>query len=195
MNPPNWLTMGRVVLAGVLMALLSINVPFAKSAALIVFLVAGFTDYLDGHLARKVYGVTSFGALMDPVADKILVCVALVSFVDLHVLPAWMVVVIIAREFLVTGLRLLATQRGLVISAGKWGKHKTAWQIIAISILLLGLSIRADILRQASAPTLANFDFVFQWLAWGLGLAVVLITVASGAMYYIEHHELVTRRQ
>ena len=112
MNVPNILTLSRLGLAVVMMALLSVNIPFARSMALLVFVFAGITDYLDGYLARNVYGVTSFGRLMDPLTDKVLVCAAFVSFVELKITPAWIVVIIISREFLVTGLRLLAASQG-----------------------------------------------------------------------------------
>jgi CDP-diacylglycerol--glycerol-3-phosphate 3-phosphatidyltransferase len=148
MNLPNILTLSRVFLIGIMMALLGLTIPFAKSMALGVFVIAGFTDYLDGHIARTRNCITAFGKLMDPLTDKIMVCAAFVSFVEIQlnipskgyvsVVPAWIVVIIIGREFLVTGLRLLAANRGNIISAGKWGKHKTVWQIVAIVIILLG---------------------------------------------------------
>jgi CDP-diacylglycerol--glycerol-3-phosphate 3-phosphatidyltransferase len=191
MNLPNMLTLSRLVLTAVLMALLALSFPFAKSLALVVFVVAGITDCLDGYLARNVYGVTSFGKLMDPLTDKVLVCAAFVSFVELQLLPAWIVVIIISREFMVTGLRLLAATKGKVISAGKWGKHKTVWQIVAISALLLGLAVRHDMLRGESTKMLANYDFAFGYIALAIGVAVAVITLASGAMYFVENRELV----
>jgi len=190
MNVPNILTLSRLVMAAVLMALLTLSFPFAKSMALVVFIFAGITDYLDGHLARNVYGVTSFGKLMDPLTDKVIVCAAFVSFVELGLLPAWMVVLIIAREFLVTGLRLLASTKGKIISAGQWGKHKTVWQIVAISALLLGLAVRHDVLGPHH-EIISRFDFAFGYISLGVGAAVVLITVTSGTMYFIEHMEII----
>jgi len=165
-NIPNILTLSRLVLAVVMMVLLSVAFPFASTLALLVFIVAGITDYLDGYLARHVYGVTSFGSLMDPLTDKVLVCAAFVSFVELRVTPAWIVVIIISREFLVTGLRLLAASKGEVISAGKWGKHKTIWQIVAISTILLGMAIRNDLLRSAapsSSKTMISASATSRW--------------------------------
>jgi CDP-diacylglycerol---glycerol-3-phosphate 3-phosphatidyltransferase len=164
MNLPNLLTLSRLFLAMFMMALLTLAFPFSKSIALLVFAVAGLTDFLDGYIARKYNLITSFGQLMDPLTDKVMVCAAFVSFAEigfvhagtfLHsgvtlngisivpLVPAWITVVIISREFLVTGLRLLAVNKGVVISAGKWGKHKTVWQIIAIVLLLIGLSYRS----------------------------------------------------
>lgn len=200
MNVPNMLTVSRLGLAGVMMALLTMPLPFAKSAALLVFAVGGFTDYLDGYLARKHNLISAFGRLMDPLTDKVMVCAAFVSFVEITVMyggkpvplvPAWIVVVIIAREFLVTGLRLLAANRGNVISAGKWGKHKTVWQIVAIVILLLGVAVREDLLRHAGAKLLKDYDFCFYYISRGVAMAVGLITVGSGLMYFVQHRELI----
>jgi CDP-diacylglycerol--glycerol-3-phosphate 3-phosphatidyltransferase len=174
-----------------MMVLLSLSFPFAKTLALMVFIVAGITDYLDGHLARTKYGITAFGRLMDPLTDKVLVCAAFVAFVELKLVPAWIVVVIISREFLVTGLRLLAASRGEVLQAGKWGKHKTVWQIVAISALLLGLAIRHDLLRTATATVKNNYDFAFHWIALGVSIAVAAVTLASGWMYFMEHRDLI----
>jgi CDP-diacylglycerol--glycerol-3-phosphate 3-phosphatidyltransferase len=198
MNLPNYLTLSRLFLAALLLALLEVPIPFAKSMALLVFAAAGITDYFDGYLARTKYGETSFGRLMDPLADKVLVCAAFVSFVGIQMgpsgrplVPAWIVVIIISREFLVTGLRLLAVNKGKVISAGKWGKHKTIWQIIAIVALLLGLALREDILRGFDPRFLANYDFAFGYIAYGISIAVAIITVASGGMYFIQHSDLI----
>jgi len=215
MNLPNILTMSRLFMAIVLMGLLTLGFPFSKSIALLVFAIAGLTDFLDGYIARKYKMVTSFGQLMDPLTDKVMVCAVFVSLVEisfvhqgtfLHggvvvngmslvpLVPAWIVVVIIAREFLVTGLRLLAVNKGVVISAGKWGKHKTVWQIIAIVLLLLGLSYRNDFLRGMDAEQLADFDFVFVYAAHALAVAVAIITVASGYLYFSQHRDVITRR-
>jgi CDP-diacylglycerol--glycerol-3-phosphate 3-phosphatidyltransferase len=200
MNLPNVLTLSRLGLAGVMMGLLTVPIPYAKSAALLVFAVAGITDYLDGYLARKQNLISAFGRLMDPLTDKVMVCAAFVSFVEITVLhngrtvalvPAWIVVVIVAREFLVTGLRLLAANRGNIISAGKWGKHKTVWQIVAIVILLLGVAVRDDLLRGAGTKLLTDYNFCFYYIARGVSLAVALITVSSGVMYFIQHRELI----
>lgn len=202
MNLPNTLTLSRLGLAGVMMALLTLPLPYAKSAALLVFAVAGLTDYLDGEIARRRHLITAFGRLMDPLTDKVMVCAAFVSFVEITIpvpgkapvplVPAWIAVIIISREFLVTGLRLLAALRGNVISAGKWGKHKTVWQIVAIVILLLGIAVREDLLRHSAADILKVFDFSFFYISRGVALGVALITVASGAMYFMQHRELIS---
>lgn len=201
MNLPNALTMSRLGLAGVLMALLSLQRPFVYSAAMVVFVIGGITDFLDGYIARRRRLVSAFGRLMDPLTDKVMVCAAFVSFVEIQIhrgsqtmslVPAWIVVIIISREFLVTGLRLLAATRGNIIPAGKWGKHKTVWQIVAIVALLLGMSVRYDLLRNADPKLLANYDFAFSYIAQGMALAVAVITVASGVLYFIQHRELIS---
>lgn len=200
MNLPNTLTMSRLGLAGVLMALLSIQRPYFFSAAVMVFVIAGITDFLDGYIARRRRLVSAFGRLMDPLTDKVMVCAAFVSFVEIQIqrgnqtmslVPAWIVVIIIAREFLVTGLRLLAATRGNIISAGKWGKHKTVWQIVVIVALLLGLAVRHDLLRAADPKFLSKFDFAFSHIAQGMAIGVAVITVASGVLYFIQHRELI----
>jgi CDP-diacylglycerol--glycerol-3-phosphate 3-phosphatidyltransferase len=188
-------------MAGLMMVLLTLDHTFAKSAALLVFAVAGFTDYLDGYLARKHNLITAFGRLMDPLTDKVMVCAAFVGFVEIQLsmpeghtvslVPAWITVTIISREFLVTGLRMLAASRGNIIAAGKWGKHKTVWQIVAIVVLLLGVAVREDLLRHAGAKLLADYDFSFYYIARGISVAVALITVGSGLMYFIQHRELI----
>jgi CDP-diacylglycerol--glycerol-3-phosphate 3-phosphatidyltransferase len=201
---PNLLTLSRLAFALVMMLLLAASFPYAKTLALLVFVVAGITDYLDGFLARRLGVVSAFGRLMDPLTDKVMVCAAFVSFVEIqtaHVrgwshalVPAWLVVLIITREFLVTGLRLLAAQRGNVIAAGVWGKHKTVWQIVAIVAILLGLAIRHDLLQGADSKVLADFDFAFAYTAFAIASAVAIITVATGGMYFYEHRDLVERR-
>ncbi|MBW7907633.1 MAG: CDP-diacylglycerol--glycerol-3-phosphate 3-phosphatidyltransferase [Kiritimatiellae bacterium] len=201
MNVPNILTLSRLGLAGVLMALLSMQRPYAYSAAMIVFIIGGITDFLDGYIARTRQLTSAFGKLMDPLTDKVMVCAAFVSFVEIQIqrgsetmslVPAWIVVIIISREFLVTGLRLLAATRGNVISAGKWGKHKTVWQIVAIVALLMGMAVRHDLLHSADPKFLANYDFAFSYIAQAMALAVALITVASGVLYFVQHRDLIS---
>lgn len=200
MNIPNVLTISRLFIAGIIMALLALEFPFAKSLAFLLFVFAGITDYLDGYLARNVYGTSSFGKLMDPLADKVMVCAAYVSFVEIRLepsykalVPAYLVVLILSREFMVTGLRLLAATKGKVISAGKWGKHKTIWQIVSIVLILLGLAVREDILPSMGIKPDTSFDFAFQAVALSVTIAVTLITLASGLKYFLEHRELITR--
>jgi len=178
MNPPNILTLSRFGMAFLLMVCLSVSFPGAAPLALIIFILAAITDALDGHLARTVYGCTDFGALMDPLADKVLTAAAFIGFVELGVMPAWMVTLILAREFMVTGLRLLAADKGIVLAAGIWGKHKTIWQMIFIIIVLL---------LRAFQP-LENFTVSF-W--WG-GLFVTALSVWSGWHYFQQNLNLLT---
>lgn len=193
MSLPNTLTLSRLGSAFVLMLLLAFPFPFSSSLALLVFALGGITDYLDGRLARNVYGITAFGSLMDPVTDKVMVCAAFVSFVELQLVSAIVVVLIISREFLVTGLRLLAVNQGKVIAAGRWGKHKTTWQIIGIVVILLGLAVRQDLLPAADAGLVRAYDSGFAFVAQAVSIVVALITLASGAIYVHEHRELILR--
>lgn len=194
MNLPDLLTLSRLLFAGLIMVCLSLSFPLARSLALLMFVVAGVTDYLDGYLARKYYGTSSFGVFMDPLTDKVLICAAFVSFVELKLLPAWMVVLVISREFLVTGLRLLAAYRGHMIPAGRWGKHKTGWQVTAIVVILLGLAIRDDLVAAYYPDILADYGLGFGLLCYGLGLVVVMITLASGWAYFSQHEAVVRER-
>ena len=137
LNAPNILTLTRVALIPVLAAVLLSTLQNSDLLAAIVFIVASFTDALDGWIARRNKDVTTFGKLMDPLADKLLVTSALVSLVALDRLQAWVAMVIIAREFAVTGLRQLAMEHGEVIHASAWGKIKTAAQIAMVLVLIL----------------------------------------------------------
>lgn len=202
MNVPNALTVSRIGFAFVLMILISLEFPFAKTLAFALFVIAGITDYLDGYLARNVYGTSSFGKLMDPLADKIMVCACFVSFVAIQLdtqpgplVPAFLVVLIISREFMVTGLRLVGANKGKVISAGRWGKHKTVWQIVVIIVILIGLSLRYDVLPLANLQPnqMESFEFGFKWLTLALMIGVSIITVASGVKYFTEHSDLISR--
>ena len=125
MNLPNKLTLMRVILIPVYLVLWHLEFPGNNYAALAVFVVASLTDFLDGYIARKYDLVTDFGKFMDPLADKLLVCSALICLIELRQLPAWMVIVIISREFIISGFRLVASDNGVVIAASYWGKFKT----------------------------------------------------------------------
>src|SRR6266702_7365230 len=138
MNLPNKLTISRFVLTVAFLAVMFSEVRFHESIALALFIAGGVTDFLDGHLARRNKLITNFGILMDPLADKIMVCSAFIAFVGLKWIPAWMVVIIVSRELAITGLRLLAASKNVVLAAEGYGKHKTISQIVAIiSILVL----------------------------------------------------------
>src|SRR6266581_3678447 len=138
MNLPNRLTISRFVLTVAFLVVMFSRVPFHETIALALFIAGGITDFLDGQIARRHKLVTNFGILMDPLADKIMVCSAFIAFVGLKWIPAWMVVIIVARELAITGLRLLAASKNVVLAAEGYGKHKTVSQIVAIiSILVL----------------------------------------------------------
>ena len=142
LNLPNKLTIFRVILIPVfIIALMSgiIPEPVNRYVGVVIFCVASFTDYLDGHIARKYNLVTNFGKFMDPLADKLLVSSALICMIELGFLPAWIVIIIISREFIITGFRLIAAEGGLVIAASWWGKIKTVTQMLMIILVLLGV--------------------------------------------------------
>ncbi|MCC8017516.1 MAG: CDP-diacylglycerol--glycerol-3-phosphate 3-phosphatidyltransferase [Lachnospiraceae bacterium] len=140
MNLPNKLTMFRVILIPFFVFFLLADIglgPIAPVIALVIFIVASLTDLLDGKIARKYNLVTNFGKFMDPLADKLLVCSALICLVELEKAASWIVIVIIAREFIISGFRLIAAEHQIVIAASMWGKFKTTFQMAAIILLIL----------------------------------------------------------
>ena len=132
MNLPNKLTIARVIMIPLFLICLYLNIGCGKYIAVGIFILASLTDLLDGKIARKYNLVTNFGKFMDPLADKLLVCSALIALVDLERIAAWIVIIIIAREFIISGFRLVASDNGVVIAASYWGKFKTAFQMITI---------------------------------------------------------------
>ena len=198
------MTVSRLVAAVVMMLAMALPIPFSSTVAFVIFVAASITDYWDGRLARTHYGVTAFGKLMDPLADKVLVCAALVGFVGIRLpfepayslVPAWVVVVIIAREFGVTGLRLLvaSSEQRRILSAGSWGKLKTVWQMVAIIATFLLLAAREDFLPllNLSAKFFRQYDAAFVITSWVLSSLVVVITLISGWKYFADHWDLVT---
>lgn len=140
MNLPNKLTVFRVILIPFFVVLLLFDITaYDEWIALAIFIIASFTDFLDGHIARKYNLVTNFGKFMDPLADKLLVCSALICLVELSRIPAWIVILIIAREFIISGFRLIASDNGVVIAASYWGKFKTTFQIVMICLMIADL--------------------------------------------------------
>ena len=141
MNLPNKLTILRTIMIPVF--LIFLYIPglgmTGDVLAAAIFVLASFTDLLDGKIARKYNLVTNFGKFMDPLADKLLVCSALIALVDLDRIPAWVVIIIIAREFIISGFRLIASDNGVVIAASYWGKFKTTFQMIMIILLILNI--------------------------------------------------------
>lgn len=149
MNLPNKLTLLRIVLVPVFVVVLYLSFPYNNLVALATFILASLTDLLDGKIARKYHLVTDFGKFMDPIADKLLVTAALLVFVDWHMMPAWVAIVVIAREFIVSALRLVAASNGRVIAAGWSGKVKTASTMVCICVMLLGLPAVVDVICSA----------------------------------------------
>jgi len=192
MNLPNQLTVARLVLTFVFVALLSIDgLPYGGTAALIVFSIAAFTDFLDGYLARKHSLITNFGKLMDPLADKILMCAGFVLLACQNLIPAWIVIVILSREFLVTGLRLLATAEGIVLAADSLGKYKTIFQIVTVIYFLLIIAARE--------PAFRWLNPVFGLPLFGpalLGLVLIWVSLAltliSGSSYVWKNRKLLS---
>lgn len=141
MNLPNKLTLFRVILIPffVFFLLAPYFEGYSNYIAVAIFIVASITDFLDGKIARKYHLVTNFGKFMDPLADKLLVSSALICLVALNKIPAWIVIVIIAREFIISGFRLVAADNGVVIAASYWGKFKTAFQMVTVIVLILNI--------------------------------------------------------
>ena len=137
MNLPNKITMLRVFLIPFFVVFMLVSaIPYSKYIALVIFVVASLTDTLDGYIARKYKLVSNFGKFMDPLADKLLVCSAMIALVDQGRIPAWIVIIIIAREFIISGFRLIAAEKGVVIAAGIWGKLKTVVQMVMVCFLI-----------------------------------------------------------
>ena len=141
MNTPNKLTVGRMILVPfmVLFLLTDLGGEANRYISLVIFAGASITDWFDGYLARKHHLVTNFGKFMDPLADKLLVCSAMICMIELGRLPAWIVIIIIAREFIISGFRLIAADNGVVIAASYWGKFKTVSQMALIIVLIMDL--------------------------------------------------------
>jgi CDP-diacylglycerol--glycerol-3-phosphate 3-phosphatidyltransferase len=187
MNLPNRLTLARLGFAAAFVICFSVVFPYCFTAAFALFVVAAFTDWLDGEIARRQNLVTDFGKLMDPLADKILTAAAFICLVAHEAIPAWAVVLIISREFLITGLRSLAASKGIVMAADTLGKHKTSWQMGTILYFLLLLAW-----KEFSHP--AWFES-----AWWAGTHVfvpimVALSVWSGLAYLYKNRELIDGR-
>lgn len=141
MNWANRITLGRLALTVLFVVALNSSWHYARTAALAIFLIAGLTDFVDGEIARRYGMITNFGKLMDPLVDKIMVAAAFISLVPLKAVPAWAATTVVARDFLITGLRLMATAKGRILPAESLGKQKTSWQMITIIFFLALLSI------------------------------------------------------
>lgn len=176
MNLPNKLTVLRVILIPFFVLSLMIfdgRMQVFRYLAASIFIVASLTDMLDGKIARKYNLVTNFGKFMDPLADKLLVCSALICLVELRQLPAWMVIVIVSREFIISGFRLVAAEQGIVIAASYWGKFKTTFQMIAVILMIVNL------------PVLGLLTLACTWIA-------LILTIVSLVDYLMKNHKVLT---
>lgn len=177
MNLPNKLTLLRVVLIPVFVVLLLLEGgqnDTLRIAALIVFCIASFTDFLDGQIARRNNLVTNFGKFMDPLADKLLVCSALICMIELGQLPSWYVITVIAREFIISGFRLVAADNGIVIAASWWGKFKTTFQMLTVILLILNI------------PALHTVTLIIAGIAFVLTLVSLLDYIAKNSKVITE---------
>jgi CDP-diacylglycerol--glycerol-3-phosphate 3-phosphatidyltransferase len=175
MNLPNKLTVCRVVLIPFFVFFLlndAMN-PNFKWIALALFIIASLTDLLDGKIARKYNLVTDFGKFMDPLADKLLVCSAMICLIELHRIPAWIVVIIIAREFIISGFRLIAATNGVVIAASYWGKFKTVFQMLMVIAMVIKLPYQIW----------ANLTTLLMWIS-------LILTVVSLCDYIIKNRDV-----
>lgn len=174
MNLPNKLTVFRVVLVPFFVAflLLSGTNESLKWVALVIFVVASLTDLLDGHIARSRNLVTTFGKFMDPLADKILTISGMICLIELGRIPSWIVVIIVAREFIISGFRLIATEHGIVIAANYWGKWKTTFQMIMIILMIMNL------------PALQMVTTIVMWVA-------LVLTIVSLVTYITQNMDVV----
>ena len=175
MNTPNKLTVARMILVPflVLFMLTDLGGEANRYIALAIFVVASVTDWFDGKLARKYNLVTNFGKFMDPLADKLLVCSAMICFIELDKLPAWIVIIIIGREFIISGFRLIASDNGVVIAASYWGKFKTTFQMVSVVLLILDI------------PALAFVTTICVWIA-------LVLTIVSLVDYIYKNHKILT---
>jgi CDP-diacylglycerol--glycerol-3-phosphate 3-phosphatidyltransferase len=184
MNLPNKLTVSRFALTVAFLAVLFSSLPARETWALALFSLASLTDYFDGEIARRRKLVTNFGILMDPLADKILICSTFIAFIELHWMEAWMVIVIVARELAITGLRLLAASKNQVLAAEGYGKHKTISQIVAIIAILVYSSYEE---WGALGHVLFGFEIYGKpWIVWFMPFsrwAAVILTAYSGGLY------------
>ncbi|SFE10561.1 CDP-diacylglycerol--glycerol-3-phosphate 3-phosphatidyltransferase [Peptostreptococcaceae bacterium pGA-8] len=178
MNLPNQLTIGRVISVPFFMAAYMLGYYYV---ALVIFLIASFTDFLDGYIARKYNLVSNFGKIMDPLADKVLVYSAFCMMVEGNIVPAWMLVVILAREFTIAGMRTVAAAEGIVIAAAMSGKIKTVLQMIAVPLLMLAVANSLTVKGEA-------IMYAAKFFLW----ASLIMTVYSGVEYVYKNRKLFT---
>lgn len=198
MNLANKLTVIRILLVPVfLIFILPHGIPFGKTIATVIFIVAAITDKLDGYIARSRNQITRFGKIMDPLADKLLVSAALISFVEYRVIPSWVAIIIIAREFAVTGLRSVAAAEGIIMAASWWGKIKTVCQIIAVIFALLYINVRKNIQFNELIRNLNILNikpgYIVGFLRIGTNITMfiaIIATVLSGIDYFVKNKDI-----
>jgi len=201
MTLANRLTLLRLALVPPFMAFMIVDHVWTRLAALIIFIAASLTDLYDGRIARRTGTVTVIGTYLDPLADKMLICAALVGFVEIRDIrvPAWMVVLIISREFLITGLRSLAAARGVVMGAERAGKFKTTSQITAIITILIIMVLNAAFMEWPKADPEATrswrdlFLGALQHVPYWMVFWVTALTILSGVLYLRQNKELLYR--
>lgn len=186
LNLPNKLTLIRMFLAPIYLALMLIEFPYHYIVALAVFSVASLTDMLDGKIARKNNLITVFGKLLDPLADKMLTTAALLAFMREGWCSIWIVMIVLTREFAVAGVRLIATAQGIVIPANYWGKAKTVSQMVFTIVIMLFAELNAtfDIFANAGWFTLARVSNIMLWIT-------AVLTVVSGITYFVDSKKLI----
>lgn len=195
MNLPNKLTLSRVIMVPffVVFLLLTPKFPYFKWIALGIFIVASLTDLLDGKIARKYNLITNFGKFMDPLADKLLVCSALIGLSSLGVIPGWITIVIIAREFIISGFRLIAAEKGNVIAASMWGKWKTTFQMIMLCLQMVTMDwyLWADSSMMKSVSALPPAPVRYIRIAGNITMYLALIlTVVSLVDYLMKNKDV-----
>ncbi|MDO5516219.1 MAG: CDP-diacylglycerol--glycerol-3-phosphate 3-phosphatidyltransferase [Clostridium sp.] len=192
MNLANKLTLMRIILVPVFLIFIATkHIPYGSTIATVIFILASITDKLDGYIARSRNQITNFGKFMDPLADKLLVTAALISLVELQVVPAWATVIIIAREFAVSGLRSIAAAQGRVIAASWWGKIKTVIQIIAIILLLIKVNLGDFNYAIEFVKHSELWTQFFNTVPSIMLMAAVIITLISGYDYFKKNKDVV----
>jgi CDP-diacylglycerol--glycerol-3-phosphate 3-phosphatidyltransferase len=179
MNWANRLTVARLFFTFIFVVALSADWAYGKTVGLFLFLLAGITDYADGKIARHFNMITDFGKLMDPLVDKIMIAAAFICLVPLKAMPAWAVIIIISREFLITGLRMLALSKGRILPAESMGKHKTAWQIVTVIYFLGVLSLREIRAERGPLPD----SWYYTDSPWGYAGAALIICALGFTLY------------
>lgn len=190
MNLPNQLTLSRFFLTILFVVVLSVDFSFHQTVGLGIFIIASITDYVDGEIARRYALVTTFGKLMDPLVDKIMTAAAFVCLVPLKAIPAWAAVIVISREFLITGLRLLAVSKGRILAADPIGKHKTSWQIATVIFFLLLGSYREWITYHHGASPGEVWQTLWFYGGWLVSSIAVGLTLYSGIDYLWRHRAM-----